>query len=145
MYLRRGSFLKMPVVAANGATITFLYFSVTLATASVTGEEYGPIEEPFVQAYAGGRHRLIVVDDELDLPPEQSALGIEILLAELIPLVLVLAELRIRTRERQGGADPNGRLGVGVERSDEYEGGCHDDDDHEEDLLLERGSGTARL
>src|SRR5207249_1420287 len=79
------------------------------------------------------------------LPPEQSALGIEILLAELIPLVLVLAELRIRTRERQGGADPNGRLGVGVERSDEYEGGCHDDDDHEEDLLLERGSGTARL
>src|SRR5256884_9377816 len=102
-------------------------------------------EEPFVQAYAGGRHRLIVVDDELDLPPEQSALGIEILLAELIPLVLVLAELRIRTRERQGGADPNGRLGVGVERSDEYEGGCHDDDDHEEDLLLERGSGTARL
>jgi len=43
MYLRRGSFRKMPVVAANGATITFLYFSVTLATASVTGEEYGPI------------------------------------------------------------------------------------------------------
>ena len=41
MYLR--PFLKMEVVAASGATITFLYFSVTLATASVTGEEYGPI------------------------------------------------------------------------------------------------------
>src|SRR6266568_2774224 len=108
MYLRRGSFRKMPVVAANGATITFLYFSVTRA------------------------------HHDVDLPPEQSALGIEILLAELIPLVLVRAELRIRTRERQGGADPNGRLGVGVERSDEYEGGRHDDDDHEEDLLLER-------
>src|SRR5438094_9822174 len=96
MYLRRGSFRKMPVVAANGATITFLYFSVTLATASVTGEEYGPIEEPFVQAYAGGRHRLIVVDDELDLQPEQYDLGIEILLAELILLMLVISVNCIR-------------------------------------------------
>ena len=43
MYFRRGSFLKMDVVAASGETITFLYFSVTLATASVIGDEYGPI------------------------------------------------------------------------------------------------------
>jgi len=40
-YLR--PFLKMEVVAASGITITFLYFSVTLAAASDTGEEYGPI------------------------------------------------------------------------------------------------------
>ena len=33
----------MEVVAASGATITFLYFSVTLTDASVTGDEYGPI------------------------------------------------------------------------------------------------------
>jgi len=31
------------VVAASGATITFLYFSVTFTEASVTGEEYGPM------------------------------------------------------------------------------------------------------
>jgi len=37
MYLR--PFLKMEVVAARGATITLRYFSVTLATASVMGEE----------------------------------------------------------------------------------------------------------
>ncbi len=30
-------------MAARGATMTFLYFSVTLAAASVTGDEYGPI------------------------------------------------------------------------------------------------------
>ena len=40
-YLR--PFLKIEVVAASGATITFLYFSVTLATASLIAEEYGPI------------------------------------------------------------------------------------------------------
>ena len=38
----RRPFLKIDVVAASGATITFLYFSVTLATASLI-EEYGPI------------------------------------------------------------------------------------------------------
>ncbi len=38
-YLR--PFLKIDVVAASGATITFLYFSVTLATASLMAEEYG--------------------------------------------------------------------------------------------------------
>ena len=37
MYFR--PFLKMEVVAASGETMTFLYFSVTLATASVMGEE----------------------------------------------------------------------------------------------------------
>jgi hypothetical protein len=31
------------VVAASGATMIFLYFSVTLAAASDTGDEYGPI------------------------------------------------------------------------------------------------------
>ena len=41
MYLR--PFLKIEVVAASGATITFLCFSVTFATASVIAEEYGPI------------------------------------------------------------------------------------------------------
>ena len=41
MYFR--PFLKIDVVAASGATMTFLYFSVTLATASLTAEEYGPI------------------------------------------------------------------------------------------------------
>ncbi len=41
MYLR--PFLKIDVVAARGATITFLYFSVTLTAASVTGDEYGPM------------------------------------------------------------------------------------------------------
>jgi len=35
-------FLKMEVVAALGATIGILYFSLTSATASVMGEEYGP-------------------------------------------------------------------------------------------------------
>ena len=37
MYFR--PFLKMDVVEASGETITFLYFSVTLATASVMGDE----------------------------------------------------------------------------------------------------------
>ena len=37
IYLR--PFLKIDVVEANGDTSTFLYFSVTLATASVMGEE----------------------------------------------------------------------------------------------------------
>src|SRR5882724_6682066 len=41
MYLR--PFLKIDVVAASGATVTFLYFSVTLTEASVTGDEYGPM------------------------------------------------------------------------------------------------------
>ena len=36
-YLR--PFLKMDVVEASGETMTFLYFSLTLATASVMGEE----------------------------------------------------------------------------------------------------------
>jgi hypothetical protein len=36
-------FLKMDVVAASGATITFWYFSVTFTAASVIAEEYGPI------------------------------------------------------------------------------------------------------
>jgi hypothetical protein len=36
-------FLKMDVVAASGATITFWYFSVTLTAASVMADEYGPI------------------------------------------------------------------------------------------------------
>ena len=83
MYLR--PFLKIDVVAASGATMTFLYFSVTLATASVIGEEYGPItavdlvlgDELLVEPDAGGRRRLVVVDDELDLAAEQAALGVE--------------------------------------------------------------------
>ena len=41
MYLR--PLRKIDVVAASGDTITFLYFSVTFATASVIGDEYGPI------------------------------------------------------------------------------------------------------
>ena len=41
MYFR--PFRKIDVVAASGETMTFLYFSVTLAAASVTGDEYGPI------------------------------------------------------------------------------------------------------
>jgi len=36
-------FLKIEVVEAMGATIGILYFSFTLATASVMAEEYGPI------------------------------------------------------------------------------------------------------
>ena len=35
-------FLKMEVVAAMGATIGILYFSFTLATASVKAEPFGP-------------------------------------------------------------------------------------------------------
>ena len=33
----------MDVVAASGETMTFWYFSLTFATASVIGEEYGPM------------------------------------------------------------------------------------------------------
>src|SRR5881409_1883102 len=52
----------MEVVAASGVIITFLYFSVTFADASVTGEEYGPITASTLSSVMSFSYRRTAVD-----------------------------------------------------------------------------------
>ena len=85
MYFR--PFLKIEVVAASGATITFLYFSVTLATASLTA---APV-------YHIHPHR----EEEFDLPPrmrEQAVLLMENLKSTLAAAGCTLADVVSATR-----------------------------------------------
>src|SRR5262249_35603937 len=67
-------------------------------------------------------NRLIVVDDELELATQQTALGVEILLAQLIAFVLVLAQLRVGAGERERRADPDRTLGSGRHHTADGEG-----------------------
>src|SRR5262249_25124615 len=67
--------------------------------------------------------------DELELAAEQTALGVEILLAQLIAFVLVLAQLRVGAGERERRADPDRALG----------GGRHNTTDGERNRDRERG------
>src|SRR5216117_4147421 len=86
-------------------------------------------DELLVQTHGGGRHRLVVVDDELQLAAEQPTLAVDLLFAELVALVLVLAELRVRSRQRERGADADRSLGRGR----------HDAADGERERDRERG------
>ena len=93
--------------------MTFLYFSVTLATASLIGGGVGAHhgvdlvlgDELLVELDRGGGHGLIVVDDELDLASEQPALGVHLLEQMLIALLLIAAGLGVRAGERHRRAD----------------------------------------
>ena len=99
MYLR--PFLKMEVVAASGATITFLYFSVHIGhrlgdRRGVRAHHHVHLvlgDELLVQALAGGGSGLVVIDDQIDLAAEQPALVVRLLHAQLIPFLLVVPGL----------------------------------------------------
>src|SRR5204863_3289438 len=67
-------------------------------------------DELLVETHRRRRRRLVVVHDELDLAAEEPALRVQVALAELVPLVLVAAELRVATGEREGRADPDRSL-----------------------------------
>src|SRR5436189_72595 len=58
----------MEVVAARGATITFLYFSVTLTDASVTGDEYGPITPSTLSSVMSAPRAFVVIRE----PPRRE-------------------------------------------------------------------------
>ena len=59
---------------------------------------------------------MIVFHDELELPPQHSALVVHVLHAELVAAELALAERRIRAGLGERGADPDRRLRLRARR-----------------------------
>ena len=117
----------MEVAPPAGATIGILCFSVTSATASMMGELIRTEhqihlvlrDELFIEADGRGGVRPVVVDDQLELPPQHPALVVQVLDAELVAAELVLADRRIRAGLGERRADPDRRLRLSDERRGE--------------------------
>jgi len=73
-------------------------------------------DELLVELHRGRRLRLVVVDHQLDLAAEQTALGVQLVDADVVAFLLIAAGLGVGAGDRHRGADLDGSLRAGRQR-----------------------------